>query len=567
MCMSNDAFAEHLGSPAAAPEIVVYPAKKVITMERSNPQATAVAVMGRQILLAASPAEVETFIGDRPYRVDDTFAAKVILPGLIDQHLHPLLGALTLAVEVIAPEDWIVPGKVWQKACGPQEYMDRLRTALADGGNGWFFTWGYHQYFHGPLERQALDAISSTRPIAVWHRSCHEFYLNTAALNALGLKEEMLQGKGEWSKQVDWAQGHFYEGGLNLCTAQLLPKLATPERFTFGLKQMVKMLHHNGVTAFNEPGALITPQIFKLYQQILGADDTPFYSFFIADGRTIVDRVGLERALAETQNTIALAPPGSGKLQFFDKQIKLFADGAIISQLMQMKDGYTDGHRGEWLLTPEELERRATLYWNAGYQIHTHVNGDEGLEVVLNVLEKLMRDAPRPDSRSIIVHFANSTDEQVARIARLGAIVSSNPYYPIGFANKYSQIGLGPERAQCMVRSASVLKHSIPYSFHSDLPMGPSAPLYLAWCGINRIANEGNVVGPEQRISVDAGLRAVTIEAAYSWRREDTLGSIAPGKIANFTILEEDPYAIAPEQLKDIPIWGTVFEGKSFPVT
>lgn len=566
MCMSNDAFADHLGANAAAAEIVIYPAKKVITMERSNPEANAVAVRGERILVAGSLPEVKAFVADRKYRIDETFSSKVLLPGFIDQHLHPLLGALTLAVEVIAPEDWIVPGKVCKKASCPEEYLDRLRQSVqqGDGKDRWFFTWGYHQYFHGALDRQALDAISSTRPIAVWHRSCHEFYLNTAALRELGLSEATTQGKGVWSKQADWGKGHFYEGGLNLCMGQLLPRLATPERFAFGLKQMVKMLHRNGVTAFNEPGALITPPIFKLYRQILGDDDTPFYSFFIADGRGIVDHVGLEGALAETEKTIALAPPGSGKIQFFDKQVKLFCDGAIISQLMQMKDGYTDGHHGEWILAPEELERRATLYWNAGYQIHTHVNGDQGLEVVLNILEKLMHDAPRPDSRSVIVHFANSTEEQVARIARLGAIISSNPYYPVGFADKYSKIGLGPERAQNMVRSASVVRHGIPYSFHSDLPMGPSAPLYLAWCGINRITNDGNVAGPEQRISVEDGLRAITIEAAYSWRREMALGSIAPGKIANFTILAEDPYLVAPEQLKDITICGTVFEGRLF---
>ncbi len=567
MCMSSDPFAEHFGAKSATPEIVVYPAAKVITMERSNPQAEAIAVRGKQILQAGTLAEVQAFLGNAPYRVDTTFTAKIILPGFIDQHLHPLLGALTLSVEVIAPEDWIIPGKVWKKAVEAEEYITRLREAIQSAkGDDWFFTWGYHQFFHGPLDRQTLDSISSMRPVAVWHRSCHEFYLNTVALNALGLTAAGTQGKGDWSKQVDWDKGHFFEGGLNLCMAQLLPKLATPERFAFGLKQMVRMLHQNGVTAFNEPGALITPPIFKLYQKILGAEDTPFYSFFIADGRGIVDRVGLEGALAETEKTIALAPAGNGKIQFFDKQIKLFCDGALISQLMQMKDGYTDGHHGEWILTPEELERRARFYWNAGYQIHTHVNGDEGLEVLLNILEKLMCEAPCPDSRSVIVHFANSTEQQIARIARLGVIVSSNPYYPIGFANKYSEIGLGPERAQNMVRGASVVKRSIPYSFHSDLPMGPSAPLYLAWCGINRITNEGNVAGPAECISVEQGLRAITIEAAYSWRRENTLGSIAPGKIANFTVLEQDPYAVAPERLKDIPIWGTVFEGRLFPL-
>ena len=563
MCMNP---LSHLAPEPAGDPIVVYAARKIITMERGNQEATAVAVSGKQILVTGSLDEVKKFLGDKAYRLDETFASQVILPGFIDQHLHPLLGALTLSVEVIAPEDWVVPGKTWAKAADGQQYLERLKQANArlQPANEWLFTWGYQQYFHGPIDRRTLDSISNTRAIAVWHRSCHEFYLNSVALDALAITEESTKGK--WSEQCDWARGHFYEGGLNLIMAQLLPKLATPERFAFGLKQMVEMLHQNGVTAFNEPGALVTPQIFKLYQQILGAEDSPFYSFFIADGRGIVDKCGLEGALAETEKTIALAPPGSGKLQFFEKQIKLFADGAIVSQLMQMKDGYTDGHHGEWILAPEELARRATFYWNAGYQIHTHVNGDLGLEVVLNVLEKLMRDSPRADSRSVIVHFANSTEDQIERIARLGVLVSSNPYYPVGFADKYGEVGLGPERANSMVRSASVVSRDIPYSFHSDLPMGPAAPLYLAWCGVNRITNEGHVAGPEQCISVEAGLRAITIEAAYSWRREHSLGSIAPGKIANFTVLEEDPYAVPPEALKDIAIWGTVFEGRLFPI-
>ena len=96
--------------------------------------------------------------------------------------------------------------------------------------------------------------------------------------------------------------------------------------------------------------------------------------------------------------------------------------------------------------------------------------------------------------------------------------------------------------------------------------MAPSAPLYLAWCGVNRLTPSGRVAGPEQRISVDAALRAVTIEAAYSWRKEHLIGSIAPGKIANFTVLDADPYAVPPQQLKDIAVWGTVFEGSVFPV-
>src|SRR5664279_2454888 len=160
MCMNP---LSHLAPENAEAPLVVFTAKKIVTMERDNPEATAVAVSGKQIVVAGSLEEVKGFLGDKPYCMDDTFAAKVILPGFIDQHLHPLLGALTLAVEVIAPEDWVVPGKTWKKASNQRQYIGRLKdanAALADP-NEWLFTWGYQQYFHGPLDRKTLDSILS----------------------------------------------------------------------------------------------------------------------------------------------------------------------------------------------------------------------------------------------------------------------------------------------------------------------------------------------------------------------------------------------------------------------
>lgn len=573
----NQAIQESLKEPPATPAVAtIFTASRILTMERGNPEATAVAVAGKRIVAVGSLAEVKAALGDLPFVEDHRFSGQVVLPGFIDQHLHPILGALTLATEVIAPEEWPLPGRTFKAAATPEEFRSRLKEAVAksDDPGDWFFSWGYHSLWHGPLDRASLDAISATRPIVIWQRSCHEFYLNTAALQGLGLTEAALQGKGEASKMANWKEGHFWETGLNLIMVPMMQRLATPQRLSFGLKQMVAYLHQNGVTAYNEPGALCTPAMWRLYEQILGAEETPMYTTFLADGRGIPDRVGLGKALQATAEQIALSPEGNGKkVVFFPQQVKLFADGAIISQLMQMKDGYlgADGkpdpaHHGEWLLTPQQLEERSKLYWDAGYQIHTHVNGDLGLEVLLDVLERRMRENPRPDHRSVIVHFATSSEEQVARIARLGAIVSANPYYPVGFADKYSRIGLGPERADTMVRAASVLQRHIPLSFHSDLPMAPSDPLFLAWCGVNRLTPSGRVAGPEQRIGVEDALRAVTIEAAYSWRQEHNLGSIAPGKIANFTILAQDPLKVEPARLKDIPVLATIFEGRVFPV-
>jgi predicted amidohydrolase YtcJ len=179
--------------------------------------------------------------------VDDTLADHVLVPGLIDQHLHPVLGMLTPAVEVIAPEDWVLPDRTYKAAGSPEEYLKRLKgSESAYGKPGeWFFTWGYHPLWHGKIDKAALDKINPARPIAVWHRSCHEFYLNSAALRAIGLNKEATEGKGLAAEQSNWERGHFFEQGLNLILVPVFKKLATKERMVFGLEQLVAYLHQN----------------------------------------------------------------------------------------------------------------------------------------------------------------------------------------------------------------------------------------------------------------------------------------------------------------------------------
>jgi predicted amidohydrolase YtcJ len=422
--------------------------------------------------------------------------------------------------------------------------------------------------------------VSDTRPIGVWQRSCHEFYLNTPALRALGLLDRDLQAEaaaGGFDQAIadtaDIEQGHFWERGMfGLIFPLVTPMLFEPTRFARGLHQLVQYLHQNGVTAFNEPGAILVPGAWELYEHVLGADDTPFYSFFLTDGRGPAEQgMSHEATLQRAERQYAMAP--AGKLRFFDKQVKLFADGAIISQLMQMNDPYLgrDGqpnphHHGEWIMPPDMFEERSKLYWEHGFQIHIHVNGDAGLEMVLDTIERRMREHPRPDHRTVIVHFANSTEEQVDRIARLGCVVSSNPYYPVGFADKFGEVGLGSQRADVMTRHRSVLDRGIPLSFHSDLPMGRSDPIGMMSCAVNRITQSGRVAGPEQRITIAEALRAVTIDAAQSWRLEHELGSIEPGKIANFTVVDRNPLDCDPESLDDIDVVGTFFEGRWLPL-
>ena len=554
-----------------AARTTVFPARRVITMEPSSPDTTAVAVSGDRIVAVGSFEELR----DGDFAVDETFAEAVVCPGFIEQHLHPILAATALVTEVIAPEEWALPDRTFPAAQTGEEYRRALRNAERALGDSetWLISWGYHPLWHDRIDRATLDEISRSRPIAVWHRSCHKWFLNSAAITVLHITREQVSGQGRASSMVDLDRGHWWETGMNLLLPRLAPIFMSADRMTAGLDQLVRYLHGTGVTAINEPGIMWHLEPWELYQQILGADDTPFLSTFLVDARSQAD-AGLDPvdAVADAETQVARAC--TGKVRLLPKHVKLFADGAIISQLMQMKEPYLDHagqvdphHHGEWMMQPNAFRAFAKVYWDAGWQLHIHVNGDAGLELVLDTIEQCMAAHPRRDHRTVIVHFANSTEEQIDRIARVGAIVSANSYYPVGFADKYSQHGLGPDRADTMVRSASVLRRGIPLSFHSDLPMGPADPLALAWCAVNRRTPSGRIACPEQRVSVHDALRAITIESAYSWRMEHELGSIAAGKLANFTILGEDPYTVDPEYLAKVPVLGTVYEGGWFPAT
>lgn len=553
---------------------VIYTARTVITMDDARPRATAVAVRNGRVVGVGTADELAAIVGP-DHRVDTTLEGHVVIAGFIDQHLHPFLGASTLTTEVIAPEQWVLADQTFPGARTPEEFDRRLVEAhrrLPE--NEWLYSWGYHALWHGEMDRARLDALVGERPTAIWQRSVHEWYLNSAATHELGITPESMKGLGTASEQLDVERGHYWENGWMLALGRhLLPRFMTPERMRRGLEMLVRYLHMNGVTAINEPGIFWGVEPWELYRDVLGAPDVPFLSTFMVEARTQSAR-GIEgpEALAESRHRIASGGT-EGKVTMVERQVKLFCDGAVLSQLMQMSDPYLDArglpdphHHGEWIMTPDELRTMFDVYWDDDWQIHVHVNGDLGLDTLMSIVEDAQVRHPREDHRTVIVHFATSTEDLVDRIAGTGSIVSANPYYPVGFADAYSARGLGPDRADQMVRAASVLERKIPLSYHSDLPIGSSDPLAMASWGVNRITPSGRVAGPDQRIGVHDALRAVTIEAAYSWRREHDLGSIAPGKWANFTVLDTDPYSIDPRDLARIRVLGTVFEGRWYPV-
>jgi predicted amidohydrolase YtcJ len=546
------------------PKAVIYVAREVLTMDPARARAEAVAVVGDRIAAVGSLAELQALAGPQPFRIDRTFADKVVLPGFVEQHVHPVLSALMVVANVIAIEDWDTVAGFSPAVRDPSGYRQRLVAALKGHGNPdeVFLTWGYHHYFHGEMSRALLDQLAPDFPVIVWHRSQHEVFLNTKTMQRMGVDDAFKATfTPSQAAMADFDKGHFFEQGTLKVLEKIAPAMATPDLLRRGLEFTVDYYHRQGITTACEPGGFYSKPLQDAINAVYAPESTPFNHYFIPDGKSFAalfpkDPIAM---VAEARKTMTW---GSGRARFLPQQIKLLTDGAIYSQLMQMRDGYTDGHKGAWIMDPDVFTMAFQTFWDQGYQIHVHNNGDAGMDVLLANVEHGQRRKPRFDHRTTIVHFGFARPEQIERAGRLGCIVSANPYYVTALSGRYAEVGIGPERARRMVPLGDAAKAKMSISFHSDMPMAPAKPLQLMWSAVNRLTAEGPVSGPDQKVDLDTALRAMTIDAAYSIRLEHEVGSITPGKYANFTILEQSPYAVAPTALKDIPVWGTVLEGR-----
>jgi predicted amidohydrolase YtcJ len=562
---------QDLGGMLTAPSSpsVIYTAREFITMDPKKPRAEAIAVQNGKFVAVGTRAEVAAAVGSNA-RLDKTFNDKVVIAGFIEQHVHPVLAALTMNTKVISIEDWDAIDGFSPAVRDENGYQERLKEALArhKDKNVPFVTWGYHHYFHGAMSREKLNKLAPDFPVIVWHRSAHELFLNDAALKLTGIDEGVVKSLPKSAQeQVNLPEGHFFEQGAMApaIMSKIAPYLASPDQFRKGLEFSKKYYHRNGITLACEPGGFLSKPMQDAINAVYSDDATPFNHCFIGDGKSFYAIKPNDAAslIAETKKVEGW---GRGRTFYLPSQVKLFTDGAIYSQLMQMKDGYTDGHHGAWIIDPPAFDFMFQAYWDAGYQIHIHNNGDAGFDVVLGSLEKAMARQPRTDHRTVLVHFGFSQPDQVAKWIRLGGIVSSNPYYVTALAGRYAKLGIGPERSANIAAHGDVLKNNGSLSFHSDMPMAPAKPMQLVWAAVTRATAEGPVAGSQHMVPLDVALEAVTINAAYSIQQEKKVGSIEVGKDANLTILEQSPYAVAPEKLKDIAVWGTMLEGRVQPV-
>jgi len=546
----------------SADEIKIFIAKDIITLNSNNDSVEAVATQGSKIINVGSKEELTSTYPDAD--LVSNYKNATIVPGFIEHHIHPFLAAVTMNSEILAIEDWHLPSKTSKGVRDRASYLSNLYEIENNHpANQPLISWGFHHYFHGKLTKYDLDKISSIRPIIIIHRSFHEFILNTPAMKLLGINKNAFSDLEVDERLANFDDGHFSERGAIIVLPKLMQVLATPPALMQGLQKTKDYLHSNGITVIGNPGSMYNKDLQIAKNLIFGNLDSPFESYFFPSALNLSEQFKLNEVLDAAKEQTSW---GAGKLNYLSKHIKLFADGAMYSQNMVMRDGYLDNHQGSWLMSLDTFENLFKIFWDDGYQIHIHQNGDAGLDRLLATLKKNLDDNPRADHRTTVVHFGYSAKDQLEKMKELGVVVSANPYYVTALSDLYSRKGVGYERSQEMVRLGDAIKEGIKVALHSDMPMAPASPLMLMHAAVNRDNFAGKVAGPNQRISKIEALRAVTINAAYVLRLEKMYGSIEIGKYANFTVLNRNPLIINSNEIKNIKILGTVLKGDSLPV-
>ena len=547
--------------------LTVFIAKRIRTMDTGRPIAEAVAVADGRIVSVGTLDTMRPWLDRYEYTIDDTFNKKVIFPGFIDPHTHFRMSGVFMGLTYIGPIDQQGP-RGFQKGITTREgVLDKLKAADAklDDPDRPILAWGLDPAVQGgQLHRDELDSVSKSRPIWTVTYAPHVVVCNSAMLKVAGV-DESTNVYGVERYAGGRLNGQFIErAATSIATRPVAKYLNEPGMGVEAIRALAKPAQQAGITATAEMifGYLDFEAEWAEHKEAVLDPDFPLRMYLVPIEGRIRGAHG-DRApdfLLEIQNQ------NTDKLAF--QGVKFVNDGSYPAMTLRLRQpGYLDGHEGHRGENPwEELVEVMLPYWKAGIQIHSHANGDETIDMTLNLLEELQRIHPRFDHRFTIEHYCISTPDQARRLKALGGLASVNNYFVHYRSLIHAEQGFGPDRAEATARLGSLEREGVVFALHSDfsLVLTPIHPLTAAWIAVNRVATDGSVQAPGERINIDRAMRAVTIDAAHVLSRDRELGSIEVGKHADFAILEDDPYEVEAMTVKDIAVWGTVLGGKVF---
>lgn len=548
-------------------QLKVFVAKRIRTMDAGRPVATAVAVKDGRIVSVGSLETMKPWLDRHPHEIYERFKDQVLFPGFIDPHTHFRISGTLMGLNYIGPLDQEGPRGVEAGLKTRAQVLAALKRAVQASAPGQpVLAWGLDPAVQGGhLDRDELDAVSSTHPIWVMTYAPHVVVANSPMLDLIGV-DDRTEVYGIEKYPDGRLNGQFIElGATRIALGAVAKQLANPEAGMNGIRALGRTAQRVGITTTADMafGALHFDAEYAEHLKVVNDPAFPLRVFLVP----IEGPLKAAHGEGTVQFLQDLQAKNTDKLAFHG--IKFVNDGSYPSMTLRLNfPGYLDGHEGHRGETPwEALFETMLPYWKAGIQIHSHANGDETVDVTLDVLERLQLAHPRFDHRFTIEHYCISSTAQARRLKALGGLASVNNYFVHYRGQLHAAEGFGPDRAESTARLGTLEREGVIFAIHSDysLVLTPINPLVAVWIAVNRVALDGETVyAPGERIGVDRAMRAITIDAAHVLRRDHLLGSIEPGKFADFAVLEADPYEVDPMAIRDIRVCATVLGGQVF---
>jgi len=512
---------------------------RIWTGNGAQPYAEAMAVSGDTIIAIGSSRELLKFKSGTDTVID--LGGRFVVPGFIDSHIHMLQGGSNLASVQL------------RDAGTPEVFINRIREYAAKLKPGeWILggDWdgkGWETLPH----RKWIDSVTPDNPVFVSRLDGHMALANSAAMKIAGADQRVKDVAGGSIERDENGEptGIFKDNAMDLISLKIPEQSA--EEVDRALVSAMKYLASNGVTSAHVVDAAAYADGIARVRARGEQITRVYYLQTISRWKDLKDQIDRE---------------GRGDVWVSTGGVKGFVDGSLGSHTAAFIEPYTDlpTDTGLFVNSGEDLYRWISESDKAGLQVVIHAIGDEAINTLLNIYERVAAENGERDRRFRIEHSQHIAPPDIPRYGKLKVIASMQPYHAID-DGRWAEEYIGPERIKTTYAFRSLLDSGATIAFGSDWFVAPATPLEGIYAAVTRRTLDGkNPDGwvPEQKITVEEALKAYTINAAYASFEEDIKGTLEPGKLADFVVLDRDITAVDPVEIWDMKVQQTWVGGK-----
>lgn len=514
----------------------------IYTVDESFSTATAMAVKGDRILYVGDQAGAQAYLGADTEIAD--LEGRTVLPGLIEGHMHiNNLGENQMKIDAYWKSKEAILELVRQEAekAAPGQWIQ---------GSGWLDTLWDEPGFPS---KEELDAVAPDNPVILIRSDNHMCWVNSKALELAGITKDTPDPQGGKILKTDSGEvlGCLSDTAINLVRS-LVPSYTVEQQQQALLLAQDHLFSYGFTSAVNAGTSVQGLENFKaLYES--GEMKLRTYPMIM---------IGADLTTAEADYLRSNAPTG----ELYDNHmlvrgVKIVGDGSLGSRSAAMLEAYSDDPTayGELRLTDEQMYEAVKLAYDNGYQTGVHAIGDGANHQVLDTYERVMKENPRADARMRIEHFQILTADDIDRAMSLGVVPTMQFTHATSDSNM-AEDRIGSERIKTAYAWRTVVDKGSVIVGGSDAPVEKVNPYHGLYAGVTRMTRAGEPEGgwyAEQKVTREEALRAFTIWAAYGQFEEDLKGSLEPGKLADFIVIDRD-YMTCPEaDIKDIQVLET----------